>query len=93
MGALIQIAEAALAVEHGATVNEATRAIRAERFAGQPADALPRPVKLSAAVERSIADAISRDMANKQRGTGRLLLAFNSDMPAGGAFAEERMIA
>jgi integrase len=32
-------------------------------------------------------------MANKQRGTGRLLLAFNGDMPAGGAFAEERMIA
>lgn len=93
LGALIALAEVERAVEGGATVEEATRAIRAERFDGAPADRLPKPVMLSAAVKQSIDKAVSNGMANKQRGTGRLLTAFHGDVPVDQVFSPARLVA
>ncbi|SEA50701.1 Phage integrase family protein [Rubrimonas cliftonensis] len=91
MGGMIDLAEAALAVERGATVDEATRAIRAERFDGAPADRLPRSVMLTAASAHAVDSAVSKDMANKQRGTGRLMFAFFGEAPVDHVFSPTRL--
>jgi transposase InsO family protein len=93
MGALIAVAEAECAVERGATVEEATRAIREQRFCGRPADAPPRPVMLSAAIAHAVDRATSDDVARKIRGTGALMLTHDGDRPADLVFGRDARIA
>jgi hypothetical protein len=79
--ALVAMREVERAVEAGATVEEATRAVRADRFGGAAVDALGTAVRLSAAIEHAVEKAISDDVARKIRGTGALMLAHGDDRP------------
>jgi len=81
LGALIETREAECAVEDGATVEEATRDMRARRFGGRAEEALRPPVMLSKAIAAAEARAVSRDMVNKVRTTGECLRAYFGDVP------------
>ena len=81
LGALVETREAECAVEDGATVEEATRDMRARRFGGRAVEALRPPVMLSKAIAAAEARAVSRDMVNKVRTTGECLRAHFGDVP------------
>ena len=50
MGGLVEIGEATLAIEGGATVEEASRALRERHFDGKPLEEIRAPVMLVAAI-------------------------------------------
>jgi hypothetical protein len=94
LGVLAELHEAELVVEGGATVEEATRALRQRHFGGRPPERLTPPVRLSAAVAKAIERASTLDMTDKVRTTGELMLAFfGADAFLDDVFTRAHMIA
>ncbi len=92
LGALLEMREIEHRVENGATVDEATQPVRAARFAGRPANQLPAPVRLGAALEAAVARATSADMARKIEATGRLMTEFFGDALLNAVFTETAFV-
>jgi integrase len=76
LGTLADLAAAECAIESGASVEEATRTLRALHFGGRPLERLAPPVRLAAAVAKAIEQAPTKGMTDKVRTTGELLIAF-----------------
>jgi integrase len=76
LGTLNDLAAAECAIESGASVEEATRTLRALHFGGRPLERLAPPVRLAAAVAKAVEQAPTQGMTDKVRTTGELLTAF-----------------
>lgn len=94
LGVLAELHEAEFAFESGATVEEATRALRNLHFGGRPPERLTPPVRLVDAVAKAVERAPTSGMTDKVRSTGELMLAFfGADAFLDDVFIKERMIA
>jgi len=92
MGGLVEIGEVALAVEDGATVEEASRALRERHFDGKPLEEIRAPVMLAAAIAAAGKRAVSRDMARKLDATGICALAHFGNVPLEAMASEQARV-
>jgi hypothetical protein len=94
LGVLAELHEAELVFECGATVEEATRALRNLHFGGRPPERLTPAVRLIDAVAKTVERAPTSGMTEKVRSTGELMLAFfGADAFLDDVFTKERVIA
>jgi hypothetical protein len=81
LGGLLDVHNVAAALDEGHSLEQATRDVRSRYLGGRDVEDLRPTVMLSAAIAEAERLAVSVDMARKIAATGKLMLAWEGDMP------------